>query len=100
MSARTLVPPYAEQMAFESLNPKELKSLRRSGTIISSMLSRSVFERGLEGTESDEERIAMLVEILRVTYAPLLPKEQQEEEDSPSQYSVAMDSAAWPETDH
>ena len=38
--------PYAEQMAFESLNPKELKSLRRSGTIISSMLSRSVFERG------------------------------------------------------
>ena len=26
--------PYAEQMAFESLNPKELKSLRRSGTII------------------------------------------------------------------
>lgn len=74
--------PYAEQMAFESLNPKELKSLRRSGAIISSMLSRSVFERGLEGTESDEERIAMLVEILRVTYAPLLPKEQQEEEDS------------------
>ena len=74
--------PYAEQMAFEPLNPKELKSLRRSGTIISSMLSRSVFERGLEGTESDEERIAMLVEILRVTYAPLLPKEQQEEEDS------------------
>jgi len=51
--------PYAEQMAFESLSPKEMKRLRRSGTIISSMLSRSVFERGLEGTESDEERIVI-----------------------------------------
>ncbi len=74
--------PYAEKMAFEPLDSKELKSLDRSGTIVSSMLSRSVFERGLEGAENDEERIAMLVEILRVTYAPLLPKEQPAEEDS------------------
>lgn len=74
--------PYAEKMAFEPLDSKELKDLERSGTIISSMLSRSVFERGLEGAESDEERIAVLIEILRVTYAPLLPKKLQAEEDN------------------
>ncbi len=91
--------PYAEQMAFESLNPKELKSLRRSGTIIR-RCSRAAF------LSADRKARRVMKNGLRcwLRYCGDLCTVASEgtagRGGQSSQYSVAMGPAAWPGTDH